>query len=173
LRYTGRFELFILNFYYAVIKAILFDWGNTLMIDYDDQKGPMHKWTKISAVKNSEKCLSLISENIPCYIATNAKDSSKEDIYKVLNIVNIGKYVSDVFCYKEIGYEKPNSNFFNEILIRLSLKSSEIILVGDDLENDYYGAINNGISGILFDPKNKHPEIENRITDLLEIVKFL
>jgi putative hydrolase of the HAD superfamily len=85
-----------------VIKAILFDWGNTLMIDYNDEKGPMYKWNKISAVENAENCLSLVSKKIPCYIATNAKDSSKDDIYNALNIVNIGQFISDVFCYKEI-----------------------------------------------------------------------
>jgi FMN phosphatase YigB (HAD superfamily) len=53
------------------------------------------------------------------------------------------------------------------------LNFNEIILVGDDLETDYYGAIKNGIKGILFDPKNQHPEIEKRITRLLEILNFL
>ncbi len=152
-----------------MIKAVLFDWGNTLMIDFQDQTGPMHRWNKIEAVKNAEACLLNLSKEIPCYIATNAKDSTKEDIYKALALVNIGKYITDIFCYKEIGHEKPTGGFFNFIFKKLSLAPHEIVLIGDDLEKDFKGAIRNGVSGILFDPDDKNAGTGLRIKDLLEI----
>ena len=152
-----------------MIKAVLFDWGNTLMIDFHDQSGPMHQWNKIEAVKNAAACLSMLSMKFPCYVATNAKDSTKEDIYKALTLVNIGKYITDIFCYTEIGHEKPTSGFFNFIFKNLSLTPHEIILIGDDLEKDFNGATRNGVCGILFDPEDKNAGTEPRIKDLLEI----
>jgi putative hydrolase of the HAD superfamily len=152
-----------------MIKAVLFDWGNTLMIDFQDQTGPMHRWNKIEAVKNAEACLLNLSKEFPCYIATNAKDSTKEDIYKALALVNIGKYITDIFCYKEIGHEKPTSGFFNFIFKKLSLAPHEIVLIGDDLEKDFRGATRNGVCGILFDPEDKNISADLRIKDLMEI----
>jgi FMN phosphatase YigB (HAD superfamily) len=152
-----------------MIKAVLFDWGNTLMIDFPDQTGPMYRWSKIQAVKNAEACLSKISEEMPCYIATNAKDSTKEDIYKALHAVQIGKYITNIFCFKEIGYEKPTRDFFNSILDKLSLAPHEVVLVGDDREKDFNGARRIGIYGILFDLDNTNPGVEPRIKDLMEI----
>jgi putative hydrolase of the HAD superfamily len=156
-----------------MIKAVLFDWGNTLMIDFHDQTGPMHRWNKIEAVKNAEACLSKLSEEFPCYIATNAKDSTKEDIYKALSLVSIRKYITDVFCYNEIGHEKPTRDFYNFIFNKLSLAPYEIVLIGDDLEKDFRGALQNGVCGILFDPDDKYAGAGPRIKDLLEIHKVI
>ena len=75
-----------------MIKAILFDWGSTLMVDYHDQKGPMYSWSKIETTENAKECLEIVSMNFPCFLATNANDSNKEEIYKALNIVGIDIY---------------------------------------------------------------------------------
>jgi putative hydrolase of the HAD superfamily len=156
-----------------MIKAILFDWGNTVMIDFPDQSGPMFKWNKIEAVKNAEVCLNKLSQEFPCYIATNAKDSTKEDIYKALDKVNIGKYITDIFCYREIGYEKPTSEFYNSVFKKLSLAPNEIVLIGDELEKDFNGARRNNIWGILFDPEYRYANIEPRISDLSELYEII
>jgi putative hydrolase of the HAD superfamily len=156
-----------------MIKALLFDWGDTLMIDFSDQKGPMYTWSRIEAVKNAKECLLQLSKVYPCYIATNAKDSTKEDIYKALHIVGIGTYIRDIFCFKEIGYEKPGADFFNTIFDKLALFPNEIAMIGDDLDKDFNGSIKNGINGILFDPKNNYSNIKQRITDLLDIADIV
>ena len=48
-----------------MIKAVLFDWGNTLMVDHHDQKGPMHTWSKIETIENAKECLEIVSKSIP------------------------------------------------------------------------------------------------------------
>jgi FMN phosphatase YigB (HAD superfamily) len=156
-----------------MIKAVLFDWGNTLMKDFPDQKGPMYTWKKVEAIEHAEKCLMELSHEIPCYLVTNAKDSTKNEIYKALNMVNIGKYIKDIFCYNELGHLKPSTQYFKAILYKLSLKPDEIILVGDDLENDIKSAQKNGIIGILFDPYLKNTDFKPRIQNLLELKKFI
>ena len=159
-----------------MIKAVLFDWGNTLMVDYPDQRGPMYTWSKIDTTENAEECLEIISKSIPCFLATNAGDSTKEEIYKALNIVGLDIYISDVFCSKEIGYKKPSKEYFKTILNRLNLNPEEIAFVGDDIENDIHGASNVGIIPIHYDPNSisnfKGLKIENLI-NLINILEKL
>jgi FMN phosphatase YigB (HAD superfamily) len=153
-----------------MIKAILFDWGNTLMIDFPDQNGPMYLWDKIEAVPNADICLSNLSRDYSCYIATNAKNSTKEDIIKALKIVKIDKYIEDVFCYKEIGFEKPSKEFFDCVIDKLQLKKEEIIMVGDDYQKDYLGARNYGLSAIFYNPGNNE-RMQFIVNNLLDVPK--
>jgi putative hydrolase of the HAD superfamily len=45
-----------------------------------------------------------------------------------------------LFWSARIGHSKPSPQFFEEVKRRLQLEPSEILLVGDDLVNDYQGA---------------------------------
>jgi putative hydrolase of the HAD superfamily len=90
--------------------------------------------------------------NFPCFLATNANDSNKEEIYKALNIVGIDIYITDIFCSKEIGFQKPSKEYFKTILNRLNLNPGEIVFVGDDFKKDVDGASSVGIIPIHYDP---------------------
>ncbi len=159
-----------------MIKAILFDWGNTLMVDYHDQKGPMYSWSKIETTENAKECLEIVSMNFPCFLATNANDSNKDEIYKALNIVGIDRYITDVFCSKELGFQKPSKEYFKTILNRLNLNPGEIVFVGDDLKKDIHGASSVGIIPIHYDPHSisdfKGLKVENLI-NLISILETL
>jgi len=156
-----------------MIKAILFDWGNTLMVDYRDQIGPMYTWSKIDTTKNAKECLKIVSMNTPCFLATNANDSSKDEIYKALNIVGLDKYITDVFCSKEIGFQKPSKEYFKTIINRLNLNPDEIVFVGDDIEKDVYGASNVGIIPIHYDPHSISDFEGLKLENLINLISIL
>jgi HAD superfamily hydrolase (TIGR01549 family) len=157
-----------------MIKAVLFDWGNTLMIDYPNETGPMIKWSKLSASNNAEMSLLKLTSKYKCYLATNARDSNKEEIKQALDSVGLGKYLSGIFCFKEIQYVKPSKEYFKYISNNLNINNDEMLLVGDDLQKDYYGSINNGLKSILYDPYNtcKISEVlkVNDLFDLYDII---
>jgi len=157
-----------------MIKVILFDWGNTLMVDSQDETGPMYTWKKIHCVKNAKHALEELSKDYVCCLATNAQDSDKDDIEKALDIAGISKFIKHIFCFKETGFKKPSKEFFDYIAYKLRVKYNEMILIGDDADKDYYGAVNNGLNGLLYDPyiKNKDDAI-NKISDLMEIKEYL
>lgn len=157
-----------------MIKVILFDWGNTLMVDSQDETGPMHTWKKIHCVKNAKHALEELSKDYICCLATNAQDSDKDDIEKALDIAGISKFIKHIFCFKETGFKKPSKEFYDHISYKLNVRYNEMILVGDDIDRDYFGAINYGLNGLLYDPdkKNKYRDIE-KISDLNEIKKYL
>lgn len=156
-----------------MVKVVLFDWGNTLMIDYPDQNGPMYTWSKINTTKNAKECLEKVSIIFPCFLATNSDDSDKNEIYKALRIVGIDKYITDIFCSREIGFKKPSSEFFKTIISQLELAPDEIVFVGDDIIKDIYGARKAGIIPILYDPYSKSDFEGLKIKDLINLIDTL
>ena len=139
------------------ISAYIFDWGNTLMIDDPNESGPMYQWTQVSLCPYVVETLSALSSHTPCYLATNAKDSSKEDIRMALQRVEISSFITDIFCYREIGFKKPSSEYFRCMLDCLALPVNELLVVGDDPVKDYQWAIDNGAQAILYSPNQTAP----------------
>ena len=67
------------------------------------------------------------------------------------------------------GHEKPNKQIF-EYALKLAtqhhsseapLSASSSLHIGDNLEEDYRGAINAGFSALLLDPNNKFCKVVN------------
>lgn len=155
-------------------KVYLFDWGDTILKDFPDETGKMHTWQKVKAMPNAEQMLRELSKRADCYLATNAKDSNKEDIIKALQRVNLHIYFKDIFCYKEIGFSKPSKEYFDTIVEKLHIQKSEIVMIGDNLEADIKGAQNNGIESILYDYNDDYPDYQGaKIRDLLMITRDL
>ncbi|KOE91138.1 hypothetical protein ACS91_07585, partial [Vibrio parahaemolyticus] len=61
-------------------KVYLFDWGDTLMIDFPDQIGKMCDWVNVQAVNGALQTLEALSKQNQIYVATNAADSTESDI---------------------------------------------------------------------------------------------
>ena len=156
-----------------MIKAVLFDWGNTLMVDHNNQKEPMYNWSKIETIKNAKECLEAVTIRFPCFLATNANNSNKGEIYKALKIVGFDKYITDVFCSQEIGFQKPSKEYFKTILNRLNLNPVEIVFVGDDIEKDVYGARGVGIIPIHYDPYSLSDFEGLKIENLINLISIL
>lgn len=54
----------------------------------------------------------------------------------------------EVFCSSEVGFSKPSPRFFQEVASQMQLQPSELLLVGDDRENDLAGALAAGWQGL-------------------------
>lgn len=137
------------------ITHYLFDWGNTLMVDFPGQTGPMHQWPQVEAVPGAEPCLELLSKTACCCLATNAADSSSGDIRKALARVGLDRYISDIFCFHELGVLKPSPAFYGRITERLGASPETMLMVGDSLETDIIGAMNCGIRAVWFNRNNR------------------
>ena len=64
------------------------------------------------------------------------------------------------------GYVKPHPTIFQAALQQLGVEPAETVMVGDSLEEDVEGARALGMRAILLDREDRHPEIEERLTDL-------
>jgi HAD superfamily hydrolase (TIGR01549 family) len=65
------------------------------------------------------------------------------------------------------GRVKPHPTIFQAALERLAVDAVEAAMVGDSLEEDIEGARALGMRAILIDREERHPEIDDRLTDLL------
>jgi putative hydrolase of the HAD superfamily len=135
-----------------MIKVLLFDWGNTIMIDFG-LPGPMYTWNRIAWVEGAEKALLMLSINYTCCLATNAGASTTPEVIMALRRVGAEKYFRHIFLAKEIGYKKPDNRFFETIINRLAISPASIVMIGDHYQNDCEGAKRAGIKTVFFNAK--------------------
>lgn len=76
-----------------------------------------------------------------------------------------------VFCSSLIGFPKPSPRFFRAAEKALNLSPGEILLVGDDWENDYEGATAAGWQAVYVDRSSTFDHAAS-VKSLLEIVEL-
>ena len=130
-------------------KTLLFDWGNTLMVDYV-MPGPMCSWDQVAVVEGAEEALEVLHQNYTCYVAANAGASTSEEVMMALDRVDVGKYFSGIFLAGEIGHKKPDIRFFTAIIDQLQLPAESFVMIGDNYFNDCVGAKKAGMKAVLF-----------------------
>ncbi|EEW09199.1 HAD family hydrolase [Vibrio mimicus] len=138
-----------------MIKTYLFDWGDTLMVDFPDQTGRMCDWTVVEAVDSALETLKILSAEHSIYVATNAADSSEIDIETAFARVGLNVYIDGYFCQANLGLDKGTPEYFRKIVACLEVDPSSIVMVGDTYENDIEPAITAGIQAIWFNPLAK------------------
>ena len=130
----------------------VFDWGDTLMVDFPGAGGPMYRWEKVAAVKGARETLETLHREAGCYLATNAQDSGERDIVRALARVGLADHIDRVFCFENVGYRKPSLEFFKTLLGVIGAAPSHTVMVGDSLETDVAGAMAAGMNGIWYNP---------------------
>ena len=154
------------------MKIVLFDWGDTLMVDTPNQTGKMRFWDQVQAVSGAKQTLALLSQEHRIFVATNAVDSSVEDVKIAFDRVELSNYIEGYFCKDNLGVGKGSSHFFQAILQTLSVDATQVTMIGDSLENDIFPAQQLGIEAIWFNPSAQPYSNEaavkqiSRLTDL-------
>ncbi|MDX6407500.1 MAG: hypothetical protein QOE13_571 [Gaiellaceae bacterium] len=64
------------------------------------------------------------------------------------------------------GRVKPHPTIFQAALTGLGVAAEDAVMVGDSLEEDVEGARALGMRAILIDREERHPGVEDRLTDL-------
>ena len=58
-----------------------------------------------------------------------------------------------------MGSGKPNHVFYNHVIKTVNSEPENMIMIGDNLQNDYFGAIASGINAIYFSKKEVNYEV--------------
>jgi len=74
--------------------------------------------------------------------------------------------VDAVLTSRVHGKTKPHESIFLRMLELLDARPAEAAMVGDTVEDDVEGARAVGMQAVLLDRGGRHPEIEDRLTDL-------
>jgi putative nucleotidyltransferase with HDIG domain len=136
----------------SVISTLVFDWGDTLMVNFPAQKGPMRSWPDVAAVEGASTALAALSSRYQCVLATNASDSRARDVYLALARVGLDGYLKAVFTSGELGFRKPDPRFFRGLQSVFNLDPDQMALIGDDYRTDILGAQLAGWCSIWYNP---------------------
>ena len=76
-----------------------------------------------------------------------------------------------VFASSLVGRRKPSAEFFEHCLTRLGLADRrQLLIVGDDADNDVLGPRALGFSALFLDRRNRTPDLAPRIVSLHELL---
>lgn len=130
------------------VRAVLFDWGGTLMVDDPDCELLMVDRPVVAAVPGAHAALARVrARGARVVVATGATGSDERQIRQALARVGLAAYVDDVFCFANTGVAK-GPDFYRLILDRLGLDASEALMVGDSLADDVRAAADAGVRAI-------------------------
>ncbi len=132
------------------IKIIIFDWGNTLMVDFPQYKGAMFYWSQIKLMPNVLETLKLLYKKIPLCVATNAGDSNTELMIKALERGGIKHFFDYFFSSNDAGYSKPDPRFFTALTNFVNVAPNNCLMIGNDYEKDIVGAANVGMKTLFY-----------------------
>jgi putative hydrolase of the HAD superfamily len=77
--------------------------------------------------------------------------------------------IRQVVISSEVGWRKPAQEFYAALCASVAFSSDQVLLVGDDLVNDYEGAQAAGCPALLIDPTAITGEGQNSIKRLSEL----
>jgi len=158
------------------IKALIFDWGDTIMRDFPEKPGPMYTWDKVAYIPGAETMLQQLYQKYTMVIATNAGASDTQTMIKALQRVGADKYFQYFFSSKDLGYEKPDVRFFETISTHIGIAPGKCVMIGNIYDKDITGARACGMSTIFFNEKNlpgTFPDAALVIQNLEELSGYL
>lgn len=160
------------------ITTIVFDWGNTIMVDDGRFTGKMMDWTEVQAIDGAYETLKLLSSNYQLVLASNAEDSSTQDIISALFRVNLDSFFHQIFTYKELKAKKPDLLFYQNLVEKINQPTGKVVMVGDGYIKDIVGSKLAGLKAIWFNPSglpsNGHLPLQDcEIRNLNEILDVL
>lgn len=109
------------------------------------------------------------------YIVSNGTVVAQE---KKLRLSGIGALTDGVFLSEQLGVEKPNLKFFDQVFAKIGeYEKDQVLIVGDSLTSDIRGGNNAGIKTCWYNPahtKNQeNVSVDYEIEDLHEIFQIL
>lgn len=133
-----------------MLKVLLFDWGDTLMQDLPEYKGPMANWPRVENVKGAKETLANLSTRYLCCVATNAGNSKESEVAAALKRGEIATYIQRIFTPVELKARKPSLLYYRKILQQLHVEPNECAMIGNSLKNDVLPAKKIGMAGIWY-----------------------
>lgn len=121
-----------------------------------------------------ENVLDELSGDYKIYAASNGILKMQDNR---LQLSGLKKHFTDLFVSDDIGYAKPDINFFTESLNRSNLTTSNVLMVGDSLISDIEGASVAGIDSCWYNPyglkNSSEVKMDYEINKLKGLLKIL
>lgn len=132
--------------------TLVFDWGDTLMQVLPNAVGPMVNWPEVSSVPGVGEALAVLAECCPLVVATNAADSTVEQVRQALQRAGLAEYFRAIFTARELGAAKPALSFFRQLESVLGQPAHRLVMIGDGYSGDILGAKSAGWRAVWYNP---------------------
>ena len=120
--------------------TVLFDWGDTVMVDDPASIIPMVEWETVRVVPGVADVLAhLRAGGRRIVLATSAQISNEDQIRGALARGGLNTYFSKIYCFKNTHLPKGEA-FYRHILGDLGTSAAEVCMVGDGFEKDVLAA---------------------------------
>lgn len=143
---------------------------------FPEYEGPMRAWPRVEVIPGIRETLTQLHADWTIALATNAADSTEDDIRAALDRVALGNLVDRVYCYRVIGHQKSAPEYFERVLTDLAMDRDEVVMVGDDFAADVMAANRSGIRAIWFNQsgtENETSTMHRTIHDVCELPREL
>ena len=102
-------------------------------------------------IDGAEEMLKKLYKAYSLYIVSNGTAKVQKGRIKSSGIE---KYVKGIFISEEIGFDKPNTEFFNYCFSKIAdFEKEKTVIIGDSISSDIKGGKNAGIKTVWFNPK--------------------
>ena len=152
-------------------KIYLFDWGDTLMVDFPGVPGKMCDWEIVETIDGAKETLEYLSQHSPIFIATGASESTESEIKRAFKRVGLSRFITGYYCKANIGLTKGSPGFLEAILADLGTPNDSVVMVGDSLAKDIEPAAAIGVKSFWLSNSASHklPKGSTRIGNLREL----
>ena len=155
--------------------TVLFDWGDTVMRDHPELTTPMMEWKTLEVIDGITDVLAYLhASGRRIILATSAAISDESQIWGALKRVDLDRYFSKIYCFKNTGLPKGEA-FYRHILDDIKIPASDVLMVGDTFEKDVQIPNEMGIFAIWFNPKSeerREGDLHVTVQTLNELMKF-
>jgi len=155
--------------------TVLFDWGDTVMYDDPASTVPMVEWTTIKVVEGIADVLTdLHASGRRTILATSASVSDEGQIRGALGRVDLDKYFSHIYCFKNTHLTKGEA-FYRHILADLNVPASDVLMVGDSFEKDVQIPNAVGIFAVWFNQRSdeiRNNELHTTVHSMYDLRTF-
>lgn len=112
------------------------------------------------------------------YVLAAVTNGTKIAQEKKLRLSGLDKIFDHIFISEDIGYEKPNKEFFDHVFASLGITDKrEALIIGDSLTGDILGGVNAGIDTCWFNPSHKPNSLSLPVTyeidDLSKLISIV
>lgn len=104
-------------------------------------------------INGAEEICAALYEKYKLYIITNGISMIQR---RRFSLSSIKDYFADIFISEEIGYSKPDAEYFDYVISKIGEPDRhKYLVVGDSLTSDCDGAIKSGLDICRYNPKNQ------------------
>ncbi len=155
------------------LRFVVFDWGGTLMCEDGPEEVSMAYWPSVRAIEGAREVVEALAARYSLAVASNATVSGKREIVRALERVGLSPFISEVFCYRELGRKKCEPAFWRSVLTRLGAEPDELIVIGDSLPQDVLGPRGSGIRAIWFNGRNEPEPADGELVAVRRLTELV